>query len=485
MGARTGKDYLRALADDREVYLDGERVDDVAAHPSLAGAARTLAGFYDYQHEHPDLLLATDPESGERVPVTHLVPRSASGLRRRHDALECISRYTLGLMGRSPDYVNVTLAGFAGRTDVWSRDGNDEGTANLLAYHRQTMLNDWSLTHAIVNVTVDRSIPETATGDGQIAVHKVADTSGGIVVRGARALATLAPFADELFVYPGYPLMEGDERYALVFAIPMSTPGLKFLCRDSYSAARGIADAPLSSRFDEQDAVVVLDNVEVPRERVFLDGKVDLYNRVMQRAGWTANIMQQTTIRAITKLQFAWELATRMTEIVNNTSPAATEMLGEIWTYLELTRSALTAAEAGAHEWGSGTWFCAEPPFAALRPTLPRWFPRVGEIIKLLGGHSLLTTPTSAEFADPALRPLIDRYYQGAKGVSAEERAAVFRLAWDFVGTGLAGRSELYERFYLGSAGRFLQVAQRTAVRGTDFGLLGSALTAGRAEDRA
>ncbi|MDT3441056.1 MULTISPECIES: 4-hydroxyphenylacetate 3-hydroxylase family protein [unclassified Pseudofrankia] len=476
MGARTGKEFLEGLLDDREVWLDGERVADVTTHPRTAGAARTLAGLFDLQHERPDQYLAVEPESGETVAVTHLIPRSAADLARRHDAIAGIARRTLGLMGRSPDYLNVTLAGFAGRPDVFRRGGNDEGTANLLAYQRHVMSRDLALTHAIVNPTVDRSLPETAAGGGEVVVHKVADTSEGIVVRGARALATLAPFADEIFVYPGYPLAEGDERYAVIFAIPMATPGLRVLCRDSYSSPAPAADAPLSSRFDEQDAVIVFDDVEVPRHRVFLDGDVDLYNRVMQRSGWTANVMQQTTIRAISKLQFAWELATRMAEAVNNTSPAAVEMLGEIWSYLELTRSTLIAAEAGAHEWGSGTWFCAEPPFAALRPTLPRWFPRVTEIIKLLGSHSLLATPTRAELANPLLRPLVERYYQGANGLPADERTALFRLAWDFVGTSLAGRSDLYERFYLGSPGRFLQLAQRQAARDADFALVASVL---------
>src|SRR5262245_54408718 len=247
MGARTGKEFLEGLVDDREVWLDGERVADVTTHPRTAGAARTLAGLFDLQHERPDQFLTVEPESGETVAVTHLIPRSAADLARRHDAIAGIARRTLGLMGRSPDYLNVTLAGFAGRPDVWSRGGNDEGTANLTAYHRHVMSHDLALTHAIVNPTVDRSLPETAAGGGEVVVHKVADTSEGIVVRGARALATLAPFADEIFVYPGYPLAEGDERYAVVFAIPMSTPGLRVLCRDSYSSPAPAADAPLSS----------------------------------------------------------------------------------------------------------------------------------------------------------------------------------------------------------------------------------------------
>jgi 4-hydroxyphenylacetate 3-monooxygenase oxygenase component len=473
--ARTGKEFLEGLRDDREIWLDGERVADVTAHPRLAGAAETMAALYDLQHEEASVLLATDEATGERVAVTHLVPRSLEDLRRRRAALERIALFTVGLMGRSPDYINVTMAGFAGRSDVWSMNGNAEGCANLVRFQREAMTRDWSMTHAIVNPTVDKRQREVDTGGGEIVLHKVGETADAIVVRGARALATLAPFADEMVIYPGQPIPRDATAYALAFSIPMSTPGLKILCRDSYSVAGDPWDHPFSHGYDEQDAVVIFDDVEVPRDRVFLDGDPEIYNKAMT-TGWVANIMHQTTIRAHVKLRFAWELATRMCEALGNDTPAVQEMLGELWSYAELTRSVIEAAEAGAHEWGNGVWFCDERPFRAIRPTLPRWFPRVNEIIKLLGAHSLLATPTRAELDNPELRPLIELYYQGADGMPAEERTRIFRTAWDFVGTALAGRGELYERFYLASSSRMYQVAQTASARETDFSVVDSVL---------
>ena len=129
-------------------------------------------------------------------------------------------------------------------------------------------------------------------------------------------------------------------------------------------------------------------------------------------------------------------------------------MIGEIWSYAELTRSAVVAAEAEAREWPSGMWTCAPGPLHALRGILPIWFPRVNEILRLIGSHNLFATPTAAQMADPDLRPLIDRYLPGAKGMPAEERIRIFRLAWDFAGSALASRNEQYERFYLASSAR-------------------------------
>lgn len=462
MAARTGAEFLAGLRDHRRVWINGSRVEDVTDHPLTAAAARTLAGLFDLQHEAADVCLMPNPDTGAPMNVSHIIPRSREDLLRRHACLERVARATAGLMGRSPDYLNVTLAGFAGRADVWAMNGNDEGAANLVAFHREAAARDLCLTHAIVHPTVDKAQPDVLAGGGEIALHKVADTGHGILVRGARALATLAPYADEMFVYPGQPIPRDAARYALAFSIPMNTPGLKILCRDSYAVNSNVFDHPFSSRFDEQDAVVIFDDVEVPRQRVFLDGDPEIYNKALS-TGWTANIMQQTSIRAQVKLEFAYELVTRMVEILNAGNPTTWEQLGEIWSYAELTRSAIRAAEADAYEWGNGTWFCDERPFRALRPTLPRWFPRVNEIIKLVGAHNLLATPTASELADPDLRPLIDRYYAGAKDTAAEERVRIFRAAWDFAGTALAGRNELYERFYLASAARMYQVAHLAA----------------------
>ena len=463
MSARTGKEYLEGLSRARAVWLEGTRVADVTQHPSFAGALRTMAELFDLQHERADVCLVAD-DAGEPVNVSHLVPRSRADLARRHAGLRCIAEHTVGLMGRTPDYLNVTIAGFAGRADVWGAGGNEEGADRLVAYQRALTRDDLVLTHTIVHPTVDKSLPDVEAADGEVALHKVSDTSEGIVVRGARVLATLAPFADELLVYTGQPIPADAERYALAFAVPMDAPGLKVLCRDSCAVPAPRADRPFSSRFDEQDAFVIFDGVEVPRERVFIYGNVAVYNKVMT-AGWVANVMQQTTIRAHVKLEFAYELATRMARAINATDDTTNEMLGELWTYVELTRAALTAAETGAADCGNGTWFCDERPFRALRPTLPHWFPRVREILELIGSHNLLATPADADFDDPELGGLLERYFQGANGIDPRERVRLFRAAWDWVGSSLGGRNELYERFYLASAARTYQLAHMAAQR--------------------
>jgi 4-hydroxyphenylacetate 3-monooxygenase len=462
--ARTGAQFLEGLQAPRQVWLGDERVADVASHPALAGAARSLAGLFDLQHREAATCLAPDPETGEPINVSHIIPRAREDLERRHGCLRLLAEHSAGIMGRTPDYLNVTFAGFAGHISPWMANGNGQGAENLVAFQKELRRRDLSLTHTIIHPTVDRAQGEAPLPGSDISLHKVDETADAIVVRGARILATLAPFADEICVYPSYPLQPGAEAFALSFSIPMGTPGLKFLCRDSCSTAWNVFDAPLSSRFDEQDGFVIFDDVQVPKERLFLDGNLEVNNKVMATS-WAPNIMQQTMIRAHTKLEFAHELGTRMAEALNDTRPATQQMLGEIWSYAEFTRSAILAAEAEAREYGDGAWFPGWRPLAALRAALPQWFPRVNEILQLIGSHNLLAVASSGMLADPELRPLVDRYLRGAGGVPADERSRLFRLAWDFTSSSLGSRGELYERFYLASGPRGYQMAQSRADR--------------------
>jgi 4-hydroxyphenylacetate 3-monooxygenase oxygenase component len=408
-------------------------------------------------------MLAPSPaDGGGMVNVTHLVPRAQEDLARRRRAFELVAALSGGTMGRTPDYLNVTFACFAGRSDVWARRGNDQLAENLVAYQALMRDSDLSTTHALMNPQVDRTKPEAEQAMGQVALHKVDETPDSIVVRGARMLATLAPFADELLIYPGSDIRPQDGRYALSFAIPIATPGLRFICRDSYSRQRDPFDYPLSSRFDEMDAVVIFDDVEIPKERVFLDGDTVGYSEVITDTGWRGHIMHQAFTRAYVKLSFALGLG----HLIANTTGVVRfdhvqEKLGQMWAMSELARSALVAAEAGASMDEGGVFYPDDRPFVALRGEMPKWLPRCNELLQLIGGGGFMATPSKADMEGP-LREQIELYFQAA-GADATRRVKLFRLAWDFLGSELGGRGELYERFYLSDSWRMTALAYTIA----------------------
>ena len=206
VAARTGAEFLRGLKDSRELWLGDERIEDAATHPALRGAAQAVAAVFDLQHAAADICLMPDPETGEAINVSHMIPRSRADLERRHACLERTAEFSMGLMGRTPDYMNVTYAGFAGRQDEWAANGNEQGADNLVRYQKHIARADLSLTHAIVHSTVDRTRGPPPVGFDPVQLHKVADTAHGILVRGSRVLATLAPFADEIAIYPAGPM---------------------------------------------------------------------------------------------------------------------------------------------------------------------------------------------------------------------------------------------------------------------------------------
>ena len=460
MGARTGSQFLDGLRKmKREIWVDGERIEDVTTHPKLRGGAEGLAAIFDRQHAYAADCLFTHPDSGQLTNVSHMIPRSKDELRHRHAGLVRLSEGSMGIMGRTPDYMNMKFAAFASTPGVWAgADGRNEGGArNLVNFQHHLREADISLTHTIIQPTTDKRTDSQILGN-KVTVRKVGQTADGIVVRGARVLATLAPYADEQTVYPGQPIPAGATEYAVSFAVPLDTPGLKFLCRDSASAPGADPfDKPLSSRFDEQDAFCIFDDVLVPWDRVFIDGDVEIYNS-MRQTGYAINMTTQSTVRALTKLEFAYGLATRMAEMIGDYSPATTEMLGEMACYVRMTANALELSLEQAWEREDGVWFPNGATLEPMRAMLAIWMPRVAEIITLIGSHNLLTTPSRAQLDDPKLRPLIDEMLSGADGVAADERAAVFRIAWDFVGSSLGGRGFLYERFYLTSAARNKQM---------------------------
>ncbi|MDR2256485.1 MAG: aromatic ring hydroxylase [Arthrobacter sp.] len=452
VAARTGEQYLAGLKDEREVWLGSERVD-ITTHPAFAGSLAGMAGYFDYQHKYADDCLTVDPETGQEHNVSLLRPRNEEDLQRRHRAFDRLARYSNGMLGRTPDYVNVVLAGHASRTDIYDRSGDPVYAQRLVNYWREVQEKDLALTHTITHAAIDKSVGELQGMNENLTLRVVERREDGLVVRGAKMIATLGPIADELYVYPATPIQKGFEHYALSFAIPVASPGVVQVCRDHYGVDQAPEDRPFSSRFDEQDAVVIFDDVFVPFERVFIDGDLGVYNAV-NAATATGSTQQQTAIRASVKLEFAYDVCVQMAKVTGTEAkPETAALLGEIYSYLRIARSVVRDSEARGSDWGNGAFFCHDD-ISALRTMMPVWMIRVNEIIKTMGSHNLLATPTAAAFEDPRLGPLLRTYLPGAGGISAEERARIFRTAWDFAGSALGGRIELYERFYLGSIAR-------------------------------
>ena len=451
MPARTGQQYLTGLREqEREVWLGGERVRDVTTHPGLAGGAHAIARLYDMQHDPAlrDVMTYPSPTTGEQVGRSFEMPQTREALQTRSKMMLNWARATCGMMGRSPDFMNVTFAAWGAAADFFG-EKRPEFADNMRRYVEYIRENDVTLTHSLINLQRSRNVSGMFKLEEGTALQVVRETSAGIVVRGARILATLGPLSDEIAVYSPRLARHSDDHspFAVNFAIPCGTKGLRFLCRDSFDLGRSHFDHPLGSRFEEMDCVVFFDDVVVPWERVFLLYDVDRLNRTPHVTHSTAHSAHQGAAKNLAKCEFVLGLALLMTEALGNAHlPHTEERIGELMLYAELMRSCMRAAEADAEIDQWGVMCPAILPVESTRNLMMTAYPRMIEILQLLGSSSFLIQPSEKDFDGP-LKADIEQYL-ATDSVAARDRVKLFRLAWDVAGNAFGSRQVLYERFF-------------------------------------
>ncbi|HWI74045.1 MAG TPA: 4-hydroxyphenylacetate 3-monooxygenase, oxygenase component [Baekduia sp.] len=467
MGARSGQDYIERLAQTRPtVEINGERVaGPVTEHPALAGVVRSYGELYDLQHdpELRDVLTYESPTSGDRVGMSFLVPRGAEDLAKRRAGFKAWADHSLGTLGRTGDYLNSSLMALS-QAGEWFAQADSRFGDNVAAYYEKVREEDLLTTHTLIPPQANRAVGPGQQIDGRaLGAHVVKEDDNGIVVRGARMLATIGPIADELLVFPST-VLKGtpeDAPYSFAFAINCDAPGLRFICRENLDYGR---DHPLGGRFDEIDAVVVFDDVHVPWERVFMLGHPELCNGFYTETSAVVHMTHQVATRTTAKAEAFLGLTSLMTEAIGieqftHIQEDVAELIAIVGTLHGLVRAA--EADAAPNEYGVFT-----PAWEPLN-TARNWFPKVSqrlpEIVRKFGASGLMAIPTEADLAGSA-REDVERYLQSA-ALTGPERVRLFRLAWDLSVSSFAGRQNLYEYYFFGDpvrmAGALLKATDR------------------------
>jgi 4-hydroxyphenylacetate 3-monooxygenase len=448
-GARHGADVIRRLrAHPTEIWHRGKRVADVTIDPAFKNGVATLAGLYDYQWREAAIMLEAGPSS-TIVNRSFGIPRTSAELLSLGDALQHSARYSMGMLGREPAYLNRAIASFAGSADLFGASDRAYGE-NVTRYHDFIRENDLSLTHTLLNPRPNRLVGPAFQADITVATHVQEERDDGIVISGARLLATL-PFADEIAIFPAR-LMDASDKskpYAFGCAISTATPGLRFICRDSVDYGFSTSEHPLSARFDEMDAIAVFDNVFVPWERVFCYRDIETCNMAYMATGATAHMAYQVVCKNIVKTDFLLGLIRLMIDGAGlERFQHIHEKMAEVWINLETMKAFRQAAETGACKNRFGMQVPAWDPLDAARNLYPRLYPRMIEIIQQLGASGLVSMPSPQDLDGP-LAADIRRYYEAAR-LDAHDRIALYRLAWDTALSAFAGRQIQYERFFFG-----------------------------------
>ena len=455
-GIRTGKQYLEGLRDDRNVWMHGKKVQDVTNENGLKRCAHTLANFIDRQHE-PKYInnLTYIDDDGDRCALAFKTPKSKEDIKDRGKSYYEWAKWSNGYFGRTPDYKNASLMSFAAASNFLEKGIKGQGgkamAQNMVNYYNYVRKNDKVLTHTLVNPTYNHQQGYKGKFSEKVALQVVKETDAGIIVNGARLLATLGPLADEIEVFPSTVLKATPDNipFAFAFALPIATKGLRLICRDSYDMGKSHFDAPLSSRYEEMDAVIVFDNVLVPWERIFMYGEPELCNPAFSATNAVVHMMHQVACLKLAKSEFMVGLMTSIVKASGRDKDLYTKgLIAEVMQMTESIRALLFSAEEQAHKDQFGNYIPLRYPLETSRNLYPRMYPRMVEILQLLGASSLMATPSEADFSNEISED-VEKYFQ-LSNLDSKNRVAMFRLAHDVAISGFGSRQALYERYFFG-----------------------------------
>ena len=450
-GVRNGEQYLEGLRDDREVWLQGERVKDVTQHPGLCRSAKTLASFMDRQSDPDYQDIVTYEDNGKRIAMSFLVPKCKEDVVRRGEAFYEWAKWSNGMLGRTPDYKNASITAFYGGASLLE-ESSKEYAQNMRNYYHYASTNDKVLTHSLLNPTVNFELSKEGKSDKNVSLKVVKENDAGIFVTGARLLATLGPQADEVEVFPSTLLNRqkgSDLEFAFAFVASVNSPGLRMICRDSYDHQKSHYDAPLSSRYEEMDAVITFNEVFVPWERVFIYRDSDLCNRAFAQNHAVTQMMHQVVCGKLAKAEFIVGLLCAMARASGKDKDMAIKgQIAEAMFIAETVRALRFSAEQHAHEDEYGNYIPMRRPLDTSRNLFPKMYPRLIELVQLLGSSSLMATPSELDLTNE-ISGDVSQYFQ-LQNLESKDRIALFRLAHDISVSGFGSRQTLYERFFFG-----------------------------------
>ena len=449
----TSEEYLESLRDGREVYIYGERVKDVTTHPAFRNTARMTARLYsalhDEKHKHK-ILQPTDTGSGGMTHAFFKAPRNGEDLLAGRNAIAEWARLTYGWVGRAPDYKAAFLATLGANNAFYAPYQENAKRWYRFSQERVPFIN-----HAIIHPPVDRDKPPHEVAD--VCMHVEKETDAGIVVSGAKVVATGSVLTNYTFVAHHGLLPINDKNFAVVFMVPTATPGVKFLCRTSYEMTSTVMgspfDYPLSSRLDENDAVFIMDKVLVPWENVFVYGDIEKANNFFPRTGFLPRFVVHGCTRLAVKLDFIAGLLLKAVEASGTKDYRGVQAnVGEVIAWRNLFWGLSDAMVRDPKPWIEGYVLPNMDPGNAYQIIATMAYSKVKHIIEQTVASGLIYLNSHArDFDNPEIRPYIDRYMRGSNGYTAEARVKLMKLLWDAVGSEFAGRHELYEINYGGS----------------------------------
>jgi 4-hydroxyphenylacetate 3-monooxygenase len=442
---RTGKQYLASIRDSREVYIDGERVRDLASHPMFKPLIDIRARIYDMQHEAATRELLAYREDNDWHAVANKLPRTQEDWWQKRRATDTVLEDIGGV---------VTRVGDETVGEMWSLfDGQDvlnevdpQFSANIRRHIDAVIKSDPFHVSANTDPKGDRSkAPQEQ--DPDMLLHVVRETDAGIVVRGAK-YETAAPYANQAFTKPTNANWGSAalSDYAVGFICDLSSPNIKFICRTGFAGRAPAADYPLANRFDEVDALVIFDDVLIPWENVlfYRHTKAAMFIRATLHR-YSAFAFVQRNLKLADMLIGAALFNARQTGLEKQ--QAVQEKLAQLAVYREGINAHLTAAIALAERSPSGLLMPNQSLLYAGRVMACSQLHEMMHIARELCGGQICVTPDKAAFDAPETRPWLEKFYTVNDHWVAEDRRKLLAFARDLLNSDYAGHRLTFQLF--------------------------------------
>ncbi|HEY2617884.1 MAG TPA: 4-hydroxyphenylacetate 3-hydroxylase N-terminal domain-containing protein [Acetobacteraceae bacterium] len=442
---RTGTDYREALRDGRKVWVIGEgAVEDVTTHSATRAMVDEYVTWYD---RHCDPEWRATLFNGEGLPWGCVLPKSADDLVGMGRCFAKTTFLSAGNITHTPAYGHLIALGILG--EVQQRNASAQQIDNAEAYRQHIARTGRFLTFSAGAATIGyRMRPDPAE---RAALRIVRETDAGVVLRGKIGMHTSPAYAED--VYVGALCGVDFDGHRATFVVPVNAPGVRVICRRIATRDANPFASPLSSRYDELDGQMWLDDVFVPWERVFLvDPSPELIARWLfwhQLYCWLA------------KAEFTLGLALACTHAMGLMSNDATiEYLLDLVTDVQLVRSCQVAAERDPQFTPAGYCFPNQCHLAAGSIAMLKARPRMSEMLRIVPGSSLVVAPTDRDLAAPEVAAGLEESFSGG-GYTALQRAALLQLAWDHVSSALDARESAFELHANGGLTRWRERLRR------------------------
>lgn len=419
--------YRNSLNDGRVVYYKGEKVENVATHPNLSVCVDLMAIDFEMCEDpkYRDMAVMTDPETGNEISRYYYKPQNADDLLKAHELIVKATELGDGYIPLAHDIGADALNAIEITANIM---GKPEYMERIAKYRKVLQEQDLATCAAVTDVKGDRMLrpsdPKQAHPDFNVRV--VDRTAEGIIVRGAKMHITGAAYCNDIIAIPCHAMTEADADYAVAFAIPANTKGIKQICRPFTSHISSLEFPNSRPIRVHTDSLIIFDDVLVPWERVFLCGEWQhaatmVYNFALmhRRTGCSYRI-------PLTE-QFVGVAAAIAEYNGISKAPHVKEKLIDLVIYLETLKS---LSKTACYDFVKRGGLAVPNPIATnmAKYHFAHNYHEVIKIVEDLAGGILVTAPTYKDYELPELKADIDKYLQAAKHISTENRLRMLDL---------------------------------------------------------